>query len=111
LHRHAHGHGNSIFDRASNYTGRLLNLFLQFTIQKRLWRPSWLSPAGRKKEVIVGGVGKVMVAAPSDSGGGREDDEKADDAPDTEGTVRTPSKTGIVYFAAPGQKSLIIWYR
>jgi hypothetical protein len=60
-----------------------------------------------EKEVIVGATGKVMVAAHQampavvEKMMGKQTDiaqlEKAEDAPDTEGAVRSPSETDVVH--------------
>jgi short-subunit dehydrogenase len=95
------------FEHASNYTGKVAEPIPPLYDADKVVETIVALASRPEKEVIVGGMGKVIVAAHQvipavvEKMMGKQTDtaqlEKADDAADTEGAVRTPSETGIVH--------------
>ncbi len=95
------------FDDASNYTGKAAEPIPPLYDADKVVEAIVALASKPEKEIIVGSMGKVMVAAHQvmpavvEKMMGKQTDiaqsEKAEDAPATEGSVRSPSETGVVH--------------
>jgi short-subunit dehydrogenase len=95
------------FEDASNYTGKVAEPIPPLYDADKVVEAIVAVARKPEKEVIVGAMGKVMAAAHQvmpamvEKMMGKQTDtaqfEKAEDAPDTEGAVRSPSETGVVH--------------
>lgn len=95
------------FDDASNYTGKAAEPIPPLYEADKVVEAIVRLASKPEKEIIVGSMGKVMVAAHQvmpavvEKMMGKQTDiaqsEKAEDAPATEGSVRSPSETGVVH--------------
>jgi short-subunit dehydrogenase len=95
------------FDDASNYTGKVAEPIPPLYDADKVVEAIVALASKPEKEVIVGAMGKVMVAAHQmmpamvEKMMGQQTHsaqiEKAEDAPDTEGAVSSASETGVVH--------------